>query len=369
MSARKPRSNRQGGWPVKLDIDPPSEGIGSPREQADRNSLKRFIETHPGTAKLTVPRGQVKDVNELMEGGAIKINDASNPVFIVDNYVVKFVSMERKDTRFFRALALEVDVLMSTCPFWVGVEGLFLRGSNLCMVMDKMIVMAHFAEVMYAKNMRMPDGVLAKILHDLLEGLKRLQALGLLHGDVKSGNIVFDPKSMHWRLNDFGSIGKHLKKTEYEEEYGLSPEMRCTKGFRLTTDYQNEDIEIDNRVDILALYFTILAMLLGNKHPMTLLSSMKDFEIGVQEYEFTNMYLQHSNLLQALVNEGVLQEIKDTTLRIVLQQMGHPDYDSRVRPSKAVELLAPSAATRTEMSAFVSSVLDVPKQYTSEKVD
>ena len=78
----------------------------------------------------------------------------------------------------------------------------------------------------------------------------------------------------------------------------------------------------------------------------------------VKESRFVETFLGNPNLLQKLENEGRLPNIYRGSLLTVLNQLMITDHESRISPSKALELLSSSVQKPEKVRDFVNKVLN-----------
>lgn len=308
--------------------------------------------------KIFLP-SDVPDVHEARASGGKRIMSAHSVFELHDRIhdrtlVVKYVYVNNGSPASFRARIHEVHALMSTCPYWLSPIGLFLKGGHLCIVMNKMTVMDTVAKAMRAPGKQMPDVVLATMLKDLLEALKHLAENGLVHGDIKPPNILLD-ESCRVVICDFGSMAMQCKWSEYKELYGLCPHTRCTLGYSLPNDITHPAMFIGTWFDMLSAGLSALEVALGD-NPVSALPALDRFSLEEKERAFTPTLLDHPNLLQSLERAKRLPEIKDTALRIVLQEMTKLNPELRISPNKALELLATSVGDRKQVREFVEGL-------------
>lgn len=343
---------------AREDTDSKGEAMDSKQPKNNMQTLLCLIEAQSTKPNITVQRFEVPDINEF---GGKKIPNTSNPVFNFpkENAVVKCIEVKHNDPYGLKALIEEVKCVTSTeCKHWVKVKGLFLRGNHLFMVMPKMVVMSDFAKAMHARGEEMPSEVLASMLYDWLLGLKALEARKFLHGDVKPPNLLFNMIDLCGKLSDFGSAGMHNTMDKYIEEHGLPPGARCTVGYCLPLKIGDNETIIDSKFDSLSAGLSALQIALGNKHPVFALSELHGLTMEVKESRFVETFLGNPNLLEKLENEGKLSKIYRGTLRSVLQQLIIPDLESRISPSKALELLSSSVQKPEKVRDFVNKVLN-----------
>lgn len=325
--------------------------------QVGLDDLTDTLQVYSNDPRLQIFPGDVPDVTEAYASGAKRIL-SSNTVFqLADGkLVVKYVCVKDGSAASFRARIHEVTALMSTCPYWLSPIGLFLKGGHLCMVMNKMTVMDTVAKAMRAPRKQMPDVVLATMLNDLLEALKHLAENGLVHGDIKPPNILLD-ELCRVVICDFGSMAMQCNWSEYKELYGLCPHTRCTLGYSLSNDIHHSGMFIGAWFDMLSAGLSALEVALRGENPVCALPELDGFSQEEKERAFTATLLDHPNLLQSLERADRLPKIKDTALRIVLQEMTKLDPELRISPGKALELLAPSVGDRRQVCKFVEGVL------------
>ena len=331
--------------------------VNSMEGQVGLGDLKGTLQVYSGDPRLEIFPGDVPDVHEAHASGGERISSA-NSVFKLRNrkLVVKYVYVDDGSPGSFRARIHEVQALMSTCPYWLSPIGLFLKGSHLCIVMNKMTVMDTVAKAMRAPRKQMPDVVLATMLNDLLEGLKHLAENGLVHGDIKPPNILLD-ELCRVVICDFGSMAMQCKWSEYKELYGLCPHTRCTLGYSLSNDITHSAMFIGAWFDMLSAGLSALEVALGGENPVCALPALDGFSQEEKRCAFTATLLDHPNLLQSLERAYRLPKIKDTALRIVLQEMTKLDPELRISPDKALQLLATSVGDRKQVREFVEALL------------
>ena len=226
------------------------------------------------------------------------------------------------------------------------------------MVMPEMVVMSDFANAMHAQGEKMPSEVLASMLYDWLLGLKALEERKFLHGDVKPPNLLFNMIDRCGKLSDFGSVGMHNTMDKYIEEHRLPPGARCTACYCLSLEIGDNETIIDSKFDSLSAGLSALQIALGNKHPVFALSELDGLTMQVKESRFVETFLGNPNLLQKLENEGRLPNIYRGSLRTVLNQLMITDHESRISPSKALELLSSSVQKPEKVRDFVNKVLN-----------
>ena len=358
-------TNRGGcgsGLTVNVDsMDFDSEDADSAKPTENLHSLVSLIEAHSTSPRIMVPRSDVPDVDQSKR--LKKITGSSNLVFeFGEDKVVKYLEVKNEGPHGFKALILEVTCVTTEHPNWVEAIGLFLRGTYLCMVMPKMVVMSNFAQTMRAQKTPMPDKVLASMLCDWLQGLKALEERGKLHGDVKPANLLFDDPTSRGKLSDFGSVGEHNPVKKYTKIHGLPPEARCTLCYCLPRDVGKDETNVNSKFDSLSIGLSALQIALGDQHPVLALSELDGLPMEEKRNAFMNTFLAHPNLLQDLENEGKLKRINIVPLRTVLQQLTLANLDDRISPSKALELLATSVGDRKQVRDFVQGVLMPPKK-------
>lgn len=337
------------------NVDSRDKHAKSMEQQVVLDDVKGALKVYSDDSRLEIFSDDIPDLHEARASGGRRILSA-NPVFeLKGKLVVKYVCVNDGSPAFFRALIHEVHALMSTCPYWVSPIGLFLKGGHLCIVMNKMTVMDTVAKAMRAPRKQMPDVVLATMLNDLLQGLEHLAKNGLVHGDIKPPNILLDA-SGRVVICDFGSMAMQCKWSEYKELYGLCPHTRCTLGYRLPNDITHPGMFIGTWFDMLSAGLSALEVALGDNPVFALLDGFSQEET---EHAFTATLLDHPNLLQSLERADMLPKIKDTALRIVLQEMTKFNPDLRISPDKALELLATSVKDREQVREFVQGL---PKQ-------
>lgn len=339
------------------NVDSQDKHAKSMEQQVGLDDVKDALKVYSDDSRLEIFSKDIPDLHEARASGGRRIFSA-NPVFELDRKrVVKYVCVNDRSPASFRALIHEVHALMCTCPYWVSPIGLFLKGDHLCIVMNKMTVMDTVAKAMRAPGKQMPDVVLATMLKDLLEALKHLAENGLVHGDIKPPNILLD-ESCRVVICDFGSMAMQCKWSEYKELYGLCPHTRCTLGYSLTNDITHPAMFIGTWFDMLSAGLSTLEVALGN-NPVFALPELNGFSPEEKERAFTATLLDHPNLLESLERADRLPEIKDTALRIVLQEMTKLKPELRISPDKALELLATSVKDREQVREFVQGL---PKQ-------
>jgi casein kinase II subunit alpha len=78
-------------------------------------------------------------------------------------------------------------------------------------------------------------------IHEICRGLDFCHSKGVMHRDIKGGNVMIDPEQRKVRIIDFGLADFYHKR----KEYGVRVATRHYKGPELLVDYTTYDYSLD----------------------------------------------------------------------------------------------------------------------------
>ena len=107
--------------------------------------------------------------------------------------------------------------------------------------------------------------------------------------------------------------------------------------------------------DMLALFFSLLMIMLRNKHPVFLLPAMVGIEAAEQEYEFSEALNANPDLLDALEQDNILR-FPPGAVRNVLRGMGKLEWDERLLPKDALTLLHTREPDTGPLASFMQTM-------------
>eukprot|EP01105_Mastigella_eilhardi_P004721 TRINITY_DN1632_c2_g1_i4.p1 TRINITY_DN1632_c2_g1~~TRINITY_DN1632_c2_g1_i4.p1 ORF type:complete len:1194 (-),score=395.22 TRINITY_DN1632_c2_g1_i4:56-3592(-) len=179
---------------------------------------------------------------------------------------VKIVELDEEDT--LQDLAIEVEVLAQCAhPNIVGFFGCWQKDEELFIAME--YCDGGSAADIYAE-LREPfkEQIIARVMRESLAGLAYLHQNGIVHRDIKGGNIMIDSKGQV-KLIDFGVSGRLNETAKYRltfigTPYWMAPEIIDNKTQVSPYDYQ---------ADVWSLGITVYELAhigppLGDMHPM-----------------------------------------------------------------------------------------------------
>ena len=161
-------------------------------------------------------------------------------------------------------------------------------------------------------NGRMPVPVSARVARDAATGLIEAHRLGIIHRDVKPGNVLLEATGRSVVL-DFG-LAKDLAG---DEKLTASGALLGTPAYMAPEQCRGE--KVDRRVDVYALGVTIFELVIG-KNPF----------LGLDVVETLRRHLQESpRRLDALLPGRVCPELDELVHRMIAKDPAHrPSMES-----------------------------------------
>ena len=196
-----------------------------------------------------------------------------------------------------------------THPYIVKLTRLVQNGEHYFIVMEYVEGMT--LKEMLAKTGLLPEDRALPIFHKILRGLAYAHSQGIIHRDIKPGNIIID-KNGNPKITDFG-IAKILGDkgltqtgTKLGTVYYMSPEqIKNPKG-------------VDQRTDVYSLGITLYEMLTGKLHYNTGLDSEYDLM-----NEIVNTPIKNPLDFYPHISPGVVKMIYHMTSKDKLERYAH----------------------------------------------
>ncbi|MBK6679570.1 MAG: serine/threonine protein kinase [Ignavibacteriales bacterium] len=196
-----------------------------------------------------------------------------------------------------------------THPYIVKLTRLVQNGEHYFIVMEYIEGMT--LKEMLAKTGLLPEDRALPIFHKILRGLAYAHSQGIIHRDIKPGNIIID-KNGNPKITDFG-IAKILGDkgltqtgTKLGTVYYMSPEqIKNPKG-------------VDQRTDVYSLGITLYEMLTG-KHPY---NTGLDSEYDLMN-EIVNTPIKNPLDFYPHISPGVVKMIYHMTSKDKLERYAH----------------------------------------------
>lgn len=301
---------------------------------------------------LTVPSADVLKIHKETENKT-KVRDASNEVSVHGSTVTKRLNLTKMNLSDLHLVQYELDMLLQQHPNFVGATGMALEENFFYIQMNRMTPFTHIAKAVQVQNAQVLPAVIEIMLMHFLKGLEYLQDKELTHGDIKPGNL-FIYKNV-CKLGDFGSVIPHMSVDDAIEIYGRDMHSTSTLYFRYNGDDKYTSRQLDNRYDMLALFFSLLIIMLRNKHPVFLLPAMVGIEAAEQEYEFSEALKANPDLLDALEQDNILH-FPPGAVRNVLRGMGKLEWEERLLPKDALTLLPASEPDPGPLASFMQTM-------------
>lgn len=197
-----------------------------------------------------------------------------------------------------------------THPYIVKLTRLVQYGDDYFIVMEYVDGMT--LKEMLRKTGLLPEDRALPIFHKILRGLAYAHSQGIIHRDIKPGNIIIDGKSGNPKITDFGIAkilgdkGMTQTGTKLGTVYYMSPEQ-----------IKNPKA-VDQRTDVYSLGVTLYEMLTGNLPYNTGLDSEYDLMNEIVNTPIKNPldYYPH-------ISPGVVKMIYHMTAKDKSTRFGH----------------------------------------------
>lgn len=179
----------------------------------------------------------------------------------------------------------------------IRLHGAYLENDQITMVLEYMNLGS--LDVVLKQTNAMEEAIISPIAYQILLGLRDLHEKGIMHRDLKPGNVLLDADG-NVKLGDFGmaSLGEQtLNTTVLGTAKYMAPE-------RLTKSYGRLS-------DIWSFGLVVFECLTG-KHPFSKIDSLVDLLVTVEEIDLTELltFDCHSGLKEIIacslqVNPGL----------------------------------------------------------------
>ncbi|KAH0911018.1 hypothetical protein HID58_034339 [Brassica napus] len=178
--------------PLTLSIPPPPHYHGIPRDP----SPSSFSSSNPDSSSPVQTLNDLEKLTVLGQGS--------------DGTVYK--TRHRRTTALYALKLIRPDLSITTVEadtlkriessFIVKCYAVFANSSNLCFVMELM-EKGSLQDMLLAQHV-LPDPVLSTLANRILQGLRHLQEMRIVHGDIKPSNLLINKKG-EVKIADFGA--------------------------------------------------------------------------------------------------------------------------------------------------------------------
>lgn len=163
------------------------------------------------------------------------------------------------------------------------------------------------------------------LFHHLFEALSYAHSKGIIHGDVKPSNILFDSRTKSFKLIDWGVSILY------------DPNLCCEKTFKVGTlsymapEFYLRKQKIDFQVDIWSASVSFIYLFMRKRNVFKFFSEMDDLEclisiiyqLGINSFDFSDQYCEFeyfcsysgTNFLNAICND---EDAKDFVLKTLV---------------------------------------------------